>query len=163
MTGQVQDSLHYLGEQHALAAFSDAEPFSPIKAGYRPVMANTACWRGYVCGYEVRDGLLYLRELWVNHQPGYVPTTRCQLPPDLNGVRAVRDKKSFFGEWHFCDVGLPLAYTGGRRTSTHARRLAFSQALQSRSVNTTDRYVTGCVPMTSMPCSTVASNSSESP
>jgi hypothetical protein len=66
-----------------------------------------------VCGYEVRDGLLYLRELWVNHQPGDVPITRRQLPPHLNGVRAGRDEKSFFGEWHFCDVGLPLAYTGG--------------------------------------------------
>ncbi len=113
MTAQVQDSLHYLGEQHALAAFSDAEPFSPIEAGYRPVMANTACWRGYVCSYEVKDGLLYLRELWVNHQPGDAPITRRQQPPDLNGVSAVRDENSWLGEWHFCDVGLPLAYTGG--------------------------------------------------
>jgi len=113
MTAQAQDSLHYLGEQHALAAFSDGEPFSPTDAGYRPVMASTACWRGYVCGYEVRDGLLHLNELRVNHQPGEVPITRRRQPPDLNGVAAVRDENSYVGDWHFCNVNLPLAYRGG--------------------------------------------------
>ena len=66
-----------------------------------------------MCGYEVKDGQLRLRELWVNHQPGEAPITRRKQPPDLNGAAAVRDEKSFFGEWHFRDVGLPLAYTGG--------------------------------------------------
>ena len=113
MTAQIQDSFHYLGEEHALTAFSDGEPFSPTNAGYRPVMASTACWRGYVCGYEVMDGLLRLRELWVNHQPGEAPVSRRQQPPDLNGVTAVLEKKSLLGGWRFCDVGLPLAYTGG--------------------------------------------------
>jgi hypothetical protein len=113
MTAQAQDSLHYLGELHVLAAFSDGEPFSPIDAGYRPVMASTACWRGYLCGYEVKDGRLQLRELWVNHQPGAAPITQRKQPPDLNGIAAVREETSYFGAWHFRDVGLPLAYTGG--------------------------------------------------
>ncbi len=113
MTAQVPDSLHYLGEQYTLAAFSEGEPFSPIDAGYRPVMASTACWRGYVCGYELKDGLLHLRELWVSHQPRKAPVTQRQQPPDLNGVTAIRDEKSFFGDWHFDNVGLPLAYSGG--------------------------------------------------
>lgn len=113
MTAQVQDSLHYLGEEHALAAFSDGEPFSPTNAGYRPVVASTACWRGYICNYEVKNGLLQLREMWVNHQPDEAPVSRRQQPPDLNGVAAVLDKKSFFGDWHFREVELPLAYTGG--------------------------------------------------
>ncbi len=58
------------GEQHALAAFSDAEPISPNEAVYRPATGSTACWRGYVCGYEVKGGLLYPCELWVNHPSG---------------------------------------------------------------------------------------------
>lgn len=113
MTAQAQDSVQYLGEPYALAAFSDGEPFSPTEAGYRPVMASTACWRGYVCGYEVRDGLLHLNELRVNHQPGEAPITRRLQPPDLNGVAAVHDENSYVGGWHFCNVDLPLAYTGG--------------------------------------------------
>ncbi len=113
MTAQAQDSLHYLGEQHWLTAFSDGEPFSPTDAGYRPVMASTACWRGYVCTYEVINGGLQLRELWINHQPGEAPITRRQQPPDLNGVRAIRDEKSYIGDWHFRDAALPLTYTGG--------------------------------------------------
>ena len=113
MTAQAQDSLLYLGERHMLAAFSDGEPFSPIDAGYRPVAASTACWRGYLCGYEVKDEILQLRDLWVNHQPDEAPITRRMQPPDLNGIAAVRDEKSYHGDWHFSGVGLPLAYTGG--------------------------------------------------
>lgn len=113
MTAQVQDSFHYLGEQYVLAAFSEGEPFSPLEAGYRPVMASTACWRGYVCGYEVKDRQLGLRELWINHQAGEAAVTRRLQPPDLNGVSAVRDEESFFGVWHFREVGLQLTYTGG--------------------------------------------------
>lgn len=113
MTAQVQDSVYYLGEEHHLATFSGGEPFCPLDAGYRPVMASTACWRGYVCSYEVKDDQLRLRELWISHQPGDAPITRRQQPPDLHGTRADRNEKSYVGEWHFTDVGLPLNYSGG--------------------------------------------------
>lgn len=113
MTAQVQDSLSYGGEKHALVAASHGEPFSPTAAGYRPVMASTACYRGYVCGYEVKDEQLRLCELWVNHQPGEAPVSRRLQPPDLNGVVGVWDENSFFGNWHFSNVALPLTYTGG--------------------------------------------------
>lgn len=112
MTAQVHDSLQYLGEEHALVAFSDGEPFSPANAGYRPMMTCTACWRGYVCRYGVKDGLLQLLELQVNHHTGGAPVT-CQQPPDLNGVAASLAEESFFGVWLFRDIGLPLTYTGG--------------------------------------------------
>jgi len=113
MTAQVDDSLSYLGEQHMLAAFSNGEPFEPSAAGFRPVSASTACWRGYVCGYAVKDGGLYLDEFWVNNQPGEAPISRRLQPPDINHVRAGRDEKSYFGEWHYTNVCLPLRYTGG--------------------------------------------------
>lgn len=113
MTAQAQDQVHYLGERYALASFSNGEPFSPTDAGYRPVMASTACYRGYVCDYEVKEGRLHLRELWVNHQPGEAPITQRLQPPDLCGVAAVRDESSFFGAWHFRGLALPLPYTGG--------------------------------------------------
>lgn len=112
MTAQVQDSFSYFGENHALVAFSNDEPFSPASAGYRPVMASTACYRGYVCGYEVKDDQLRLCELWVNHQPGEAPITQRLQPPDLNGIVGARET-AFFGSWHFSNVGLPLTYSGG--------------------------------------------------
>jgi hypothetical protein len=112
MTAQAQDSLRYLGEQYALAAFSDGEPFSPpLRAGYRPVPASTACWRGYVCGYEVQNGVLLLYDFQVNHHPAEAQVSQRQQPPDLNGVAAVRRERSL--PWHFTDIGLALSYTGG--------------------------------------------------
>ncbi len=113
MTAQVPDTVIYQGEQHVVAAFSSGEPFVPSDAGYMPVAATTACWRGYVCGYEVRDASLLLDELWVNHQPQVAPISRRLQPPNLNGVVAQRDEKSYFGEWHFSRVDMPLSYTGG--------------------------------------------------
>lgn len=112
MTAQVNDSLLYLAQEYMLAAFSNGEPFSPGDAGFRPVSASTACWRGYVCGYEVVEDQLTLRDFWVNHQPGDAPITRRLQPPSINQVEAVRDEKSYFGEWHFSNVCLSLPYSG---------------------------------------------------
>jgi transposase len=39
----------------------NGEPFSPVNAGYRPVMASTACWRGYVCGYAPCTSMCHRR------------------------------------------------------------------------------------------------------
>ena len=123
MTAQIHDSVRFAGEAYALVGCSDGEPFLPADVGYRPVMASTACWRGYVCGYEVKDGWLHLRDLSLSHRPDNPPShspegaphlrQQQQQPPDLHGVAAVWEDMSLMGNWCFCDVSLPLSYTGG--------------------------------------------------
>lgn len=113
MTAQASDTVRYLGEKHALTAFSAGEPFDPKAFGYRPVMASTACWRGYLCDYEVANDALRLAHLQINHQPSDNRASRALQPPPLAGVAATPAKATWVGRWEFSEVALPLPYSGG--------------------------------------------------
>lgn len=97
----------------SLVAFSAGEPFDPTEHGYRPVMSSTACYRGYVCEYEVAGDKLLLSKLHINHQGGDVPASMRLRPPSLNGAEAEASQTSHFGRWVFKQIDLPLSYTGG--------------------------------------------------
>jgi hypothetical protein len=67
MTAQMSDRFIYRGEQYALAGVNGEGLFDPKEHGLQPVATCTACWRGFRCIYEVRDGRLLLRALQINH------------------------------------------------------------------------------------------------
>lgn len=113
MTAQISDLFKYKGCQFQLVAFSDCEPFDPKAFGYRPVMASTACYRGYVCEYKVDNDSLLLNALRISHQENDLPVSQKKRPPDLNGVKASVSEQSFFGRWVFQDLNMPLNYSGG--------------------------------------------------
>jgi hypothetical protein len=113
MTAQVPDTCIYRGEAHSLCAFSDGEPFDPKAHGYRPVGTSTACYRGYICQYEVRKDQLFLRKLYINHQENNLPVSAKKAPPLLNGIIPRPAKNRFVGGWEFHDIGMPILYTGG--------------------------------------------------
>jgi hypothetical protein len=105
MTAQIQDSLQYDGERWSLVHYSAGEPFLPQVHGLHPMPMHTACWRGYVCGYAVRDDRLGLDSLEVNHRtedPG------ASTPPLLNGVAPAAGGPP----WKYSSIALPLAYDG---------------------------------------------------
>lgn len=115
MTTQLQDSLHYQGE-----AFDVLEGlFSPWEHGFSPGSDSSACWRGYVAFYAIRDGQLLLTDLsladpeqpLVLDEEGNERQVRVHYPA-LNGVDAVRDTAFVEGNWHFREVDLPLDYSG---------------------------------------------------
>lgn len=112
MTAQVSESFLYQNSSFHLAAYSNGELFCPEQYGYRPVMASTACRRGYNCEYKVENGQLLLNQLYINVEDSDLPSLH-QLPPDLNGSVASVSEHSFIGKWLFKDVELPLDYTGG--------------------------------------------------
>jgi hypothetical protein len=113
MTAQASDIVIYNGDQLHMCAYSDGEPFDPKKYGYRPVMASTACWRGYLSEYKIENKQLYLDKLHISHQENDLPASQNKQPPNLNGSVASVSKQSFIGRWLFKDVNLPLEYTGG--------------------------------------------------
>jgi hypothetical protein len=113
VTAQASDIVIYKGGQFNLAAYSNGEPFDPSKHGYKPVMASTACWRGYLCKYKIENGRLLLDKLHINHQESNLPVSKKEQPPNLNSSVASVSKQSFLGLWLFEDVNLPLDYSGG--------------------------------------------------
>jgi hypothetical protein len=60
MTAQISEILWFEGEKHAMCAEPLSEYFQ--LAGESPEFAevNTACWRGYIGEWEIRDDRLYL-------------------------------------------------------------------------------------------------------
>ncbi|MCG8016209.1 MAG: hypothetical protein JAY97_08340 [Candidatus Thiodiazotropha sp. 'RUGA'] len=114
MTAQASDIFIYKDDHFNLVAYSNGEPFDPTSYGYSPVMASTACWRGYLCEYKIENGELLLDKLYINHQESDLPVLQKKQPPNLNGsVASVTKNKSFIGRWLFEDINMPLAYTGG--------------------------------------------------
>ncbi len=113
MTAQASDIVAYNDGKFNLVAYSDGEPFDPKSHGYRPVMASTACYRGYLCEYKIQSGILLLDKLRISHQENDLPVSQKKQPPNLNGSAASVSKQSFIGRWLFEDVNLALEYTGG--------------------------------------------------
>lgn len=68
VTAQLSDLVEFLGATYALAGVLGDPLFEPMDVGLKPVMISTACWRGYVCTYSVREDRLILSELLVGGQ-----------------------------------------------------------------------------------------------
>lgn len=112
MTIQASDIVIFRGQEYALLGGSNGHLFVPSQHGYRPVAASSACWRGYLSIYAVRDERLVLDSLHLNHQDGSTLASQLQHPPPLNGVEAKPSTLHAVGRWFFEHVDLPVPYTG---------------------------------------------------
>jgi hypothetical protein len=63
VTLQFSDSLRYGDAEYSITAVDGTGIFDPDAHGLRTGMLSTACWRGYICTYEITGGQLLLREL----------------------------------------------------------------------------------------------------
>ena len=113
MTAQASDQVLHQGKRFALALFSDDGLFSPSKYGYNPVMASTACYRGYLSEYEIKNGSLFLKNFYISNRESFWPFSKKKKPPILNGIKAEESDMNFCGDWVFRNVHLPVKYTGG--------------------------------------------------
>jgi hypothetical protein len=111
MTAQISDIVFHRGLEYALASYS-VEPFSPADFGYSPAIASTACVRGYLAEYEVRNGSLLLRRLSINHYVLGSDESLAERPCDLFGVQAEEWDNSYIGRWVFRNLNMPLQYSG---------------------------------------------------
>ena len=114
MTIQKLDIVVLDGHRHDVIHHNGGEPFVPADHGLRPTWSSSACWRGYWCAYDVRDGRIILDALHVNHQDS-VPASQLKRPPSLNGVDAQRSTEPYITRWQYDNVGLWLRYTGALR------------------------------------------------
>jgi hypothetical protein len=61
MTGQIADTVVYDGEGHVVTGVSGGGLFELEAYRMAPDRVSTACWRGYVCSYAIRDDRLLRR------------------------------------------------------------------------------------------------------
>lgn len=87
MTDQLRDGVRYSGAGFDLLG---AEPgvFSPCEQGIEPYMVCTSNGCGWLAGYEVREGRLYLQNLLVGQRPRF---RGASSDPELDALLGVGD------------------------------------------------------------------------
>ncbi len=108
MTAQMSDIFYVKEKKYFLVAMSELIGFDPRKYGIIPAPISTACWRGYLCVYDVTQKRLYLRDLYIN--------SKNSVYPDINCVCAFPKAKSdigLFGGAHwYGHLNIPIEYSG---------------------------------------------------
>lgn len=98
MTAQISEYLDYQNTGYSLLTQPLEDWFR--QCGRRPAFAmrHTACWRGYVGSWEIRDDLLYLVDLEGTMQSGEEADLRTVFPDQEGPV---------FAEWFSGDLRCP--------------------------------------------------------
>lgn len=113
MTAQIPNKLFYNGEQYSIIGGAGSIDFKPQDFGLSPSMVSTACWSGYWCDYEISDGWLFLKNLYIYTDGDYPPfngvevaeqeyteatvirgsETSVEMVPKYSGARVYKDVK----------------------------------------------------------------------
>lgn len=94
MSRQLTDPFIWRKQAWVFLGADDSGPlFDPKQYGLSPDAPATCCWKGFVVGFSVREGRLYLDELSVYCKNGiYPPINRTEAgPPDDLRMRTYRN------------------------------------------------------------------------
>ena len=100
MTGQIPDSFLYKDEVYSLSGISKGDLFSPTDYGFSPRIASTACWRGYVLYFTIRNESLILVDMAINASEEL----------EINGVKPEKKNNTF--KLHYHDLNFKIDFTG---------------------------------------------------
>lgn len=112
MTAQIEDRLRHRGADYAIAGILDDDLFYPGHYGLSPVMASTACYRGYIVHFALSSSQLILERLYVQLVKKLEDGYEDEKGPQINGVSPRFDKEVMFNN-RYEELNLPLSYTGG--------------------------------------------------
>jgi len=120
MSQQVTDPFIWEKEEWIfLGADNVYDLFDPEKYGLSPEAPHTACWKGFVVTFELKNGQLYLKRLLVN--------TKDDVYPSINGISAIKSGMSFH---EYKDLNIKLGYSGtiivGQNMKNEFRGRAFT-------------------------------------
>lgn len=105
MTAQFMDQVHYRDKTYALAGHQGDALFDPRAFGIHPMSSCTACWRGYVCSYALRDNTLFLDAISLS-MFGQPPVFMNVVPMPDNGQFKIFDAV-------YEGLSYPVPFTGG--------------------------------------------------
>ncbi len=113
MTAQINDIFRFRDCEYTIAGISEGELFDPAALDLKPVMASTACYRGFQAVYAILDGCLILADLHIQLVEETWKYGRKQ-GPTINNITPTgqRERFDFFNN-HYEGINLPLKYSGG--------------------------------------------------
>ena len=103
MTAQVTDPFFWKGEEYVFNGAEDVYSlFDPEKYGLHPKAFCTACWKGFIITFGVRDDQLYIDELDIYCED--------EKYPAINGVEATDD--GWLSSCRYSNLNIATQYTG---------------------------------------------------
>jgi hypothetical protein len=112
VTAQLADSVELDGRMYSVAGVRGGPLFDPAAHRLKPAMISTACWRGYICSYEVIDGSLRLVRLVIGSR-SRMAGRRVSSSTSLLG-RAFAPSSAWTGPgWEVAGLDVPVPITGG--------------------------------------------------
>ena len=103
MTVQEPDRVYYKRRKYELVSADNEDLFDPEEHGFDLFAPHTACWRGFIATYAVKNRELLLRNLdcW-NNPESTVPLVAGHLPAESTP----------WGELNYKKLEHPVPYTG---------------------------------------------------
>jgi hypothetical protein len=71
-TTQIEDKIYLEGQKHPLFTLPLEQHYGPHNPRPKFRAPHTACWRGYVAIWDIKDGVLYLKDIQAWTQQGEV-------------------------------------------------------------------------------------------
>ena len=113
MTAQMSDRVALGDRDYALAQVEGRGLFEPSEEGLRLFPRCTACWRGFVCYYEVEADELLLGRLWVALREPEGEGSALRGGPAINGIRPTAPREPTAGfNAVYEELGLRVCFTG---------------------------------------------------
>lgn len=94
MTAQIPETVIFEDKEFELCGLKGKDPFKPTAHGLDPKPLDTACWRGFVCTFAVREMRLILEELEVGVRPWGPEDREPSELPAISGVVAEPDPET---------------------------------------------------------------------
>lgn len=113
MTGQFHDVFRRNERDFDIVGVSGGELFAPAEHGLTPFPTCSACWRGYLAHYAIRDDRLVLERLDVSLGHRDATGFHSDAGPAIHGVRPTRptETDALFNN-RYSALDLPIAFSG---------------------------------------------------
>lgn len=118
MTQQMRDPFIWENERYDFIGATDVYSlFNPEDYHLKPTAPHSACWKGFVIYFKVKDDILYLSDLDVYCEKNQYP--------EINGITAYENEDFYT----YKTLNIKLDYTGtitiGRHFNEHFNGFAF--------------------------------------
>jgi hypothetical protein len=115
MSGQVNDKFEYENDVYSISAIEFPNNFFTIESfRLKPIWENTACWRGYVATFTIKNNKLILNKLSTNNgnrKNDKVISLNGKFPSVIKPRNLVDGYKDF-RKYEYINVDYILKYTG---------------------------------------------------
>lgn len=113
MTAQIHDSFLFKDQEYSIVGVNGQGLFCPMDYGLDPLGLCSACWRGFLCQYFLKNGRLYLNWLRINR------SYDAQTAPVVNGVHPESPPEDYpIFDTYYKNLNLEIMFSGGMLLGT---------------------------------------------